>query len=771
MALSYHICDRTSLHIPLSSINGCGQHLFRKKTSSVLGILVRAAILHQLPALWNSLLNYRNRQRSLIDLVRQTTRRKAQLPSETTLTEDDEGGLIELLFGIASKIRLDPAILSAWFYPERDVQRDEGATVPSFVGVTRTNAFPLFYLLIEYVYHDGRPGDFARTGLLYLIETASKSKSLEQWMIESDLATIMASGLGALYSRLSTGPPQIEDENLPLIISLSDYERPSTTNVVIPSDSQRNVDAFLSYLMFWQDTLDHCTSAEVSDTLLDHFQVLFLQQLLYPSILESSDVEGGSTASVVTCLYRILTALQHPVLVERILHYLLATTDESSGAVSPTRLPSRMSLSRRKSLTHLALLAGPQSGASPALFSLLDLMILNLKSQSAQTVMASLKLLNVLVQRHHHHAKHALFRTTTLPAKVVLWSISAMNLQLAQFFSLATEIIDDPKIGESYENVLGDVSALLESHSCLAWHGELDVHEWKLHITPSCPLWEELTGAASSFFSNQTMTNLALTEAILSISCCGNMSLDGWLVQMKDSDERAEDGRLTVYSILACLVDQVKQWRLMTPDWEELIILQKAKLVGSDINVTRDKVSNPGDLDEDHAEAARRSRRRGKTLQSEVFGDMDDSEVSSPIVQSQSNGPSSSAAAALFRADYLPAVSFSDASIPTGSVNRRPPVTSQTPLDTRVPLLQLPPSRKASQYLQSQLAEGLKDELASPGLSAGDSAASRSESKSMKSSASLNHVLTNAVILQEFILELAAVIQLRASTFEEVDFE
>lgn len=43
----------------------------------------------------------------------------------------------------------------------------------------------------------------------------------------------------------------------------------------------------MSYLLFWQDTIDHCKSAEVNDTLLDHFQVLFLEQLLYgtqPSI-------------------------------------------------------------------------------------------------------------------------------------------------------------------------------------------------------------------------------------------------------------------------------------------------------------------------------------------------------------------------------------------------------------------------------------------------------------------------------------------------------
>ncbi len=53
------------------------------------------------------------------------------------------------------------------------------------------------------MHHEGRVGDFARTGLLYIIEAASSSIDLEQWIVESDLATLMASGLGALYSQLS----------------------------------------------------------------------------------------------------------------------------------------------------------------------------------------------------------------------------------------------------------------------------------------------------------------------------------------------------------------------------------------------------------------------------------------------------------------------------------------------------------------------------------------------------------------------------------------
>lgn len=67
------------------------------------------------------------------------------------------------------------------------------------------------------------------------------------------------------------------DENVPRIIALSDHAKEETA--LHPALSEA-MDAFMSYLLFWQDTIDHCKSAEVNDTLLDHFQVLFLEQLL-----------------------------------------------------------------------------------------------------------------------------------------------------------------------------------------------------------------------------------------------------------------------------------------------------------------------------------------------------------------------------------------------------------------------------------------------------------------------------------------------------------
>ena len=191
-------------------------------------------------------------------------------------------------------------------------------------------------------------------------------------MIESDLAPQMASGLGALYSRLSRQSATLSGQTpAPPIVLLSDHAESIALIAEPPPEMQQDNKAFFTYLAFWQDTLNHCKSVEVSDTLLDHFQILFVQQLLYPSLLESSDVEGGSTAAVIDHLSQILRALHHPQLVDRILRYLLASPNMPLHPRERSHRRQRMSVSRRKSIDHLKALAEIADSPSPNLFNLL----------------------------------------------------------------------------------------------------------------------------------------------------------------------------------------------------------------------------------------------------------------------------------------------------------------------------------------------------------------------------------------------------------------
>lgn len=207
------------------------------------------------------------------------------------LGSDTEAEVVELAFNITTKIRMDRDILPAWFKPERarvdgriGAQSSAQDKLKNFVGRTQKQDFPLFYILMDYIHQEGKVGDFARTGLLYIIEAATSSDSLEQWIVESDLSTLMATGLGALYSQLSRKlvidhPPH----DLPPVLALSDYQHPVSNQEIVSSCStefQLHLQTFLSHLLFWQDVLEHCKSVEIKQTLLEHFQVIFLQQLL-----------------------------------------------------------------------------------------------------------------------------------------------------------------------------------------------------------------------------------------------------------------------------------------------------------------------------------------------------------------------------------------------------------------------------------------------------------------------------------------------------------
>lgn len=198
---------------------------------------------------------------------------------------DTEIRIAEVLFGIAAKIRLQPHLLRTWFRMGAATSDNaHEAGVVRHTGIAAKDAFPLFYLTLDYVHHDGKVGDFARTGLLYVIESAATSELLEKWIVESDLATLMASGLGALYSQLSrklvlTFPK----DSVPAIETLSEataHQVRNDTETTDSQDFQSHLATFLSYLVFWQDTLEHCRSEDIKQTLLDHFKFLFLQQLL-----------------------------------------------------------------------------------------------------------------------------------------------------------------------------------------------------------------------------------------------------------------------------------------------------------------------------------------------------------------------------------------------------------------------------------------------------------------------------------------------------------
>jgi Retinoic acid induced 16-like protein/Family of unknown function (DUF5917) len=715
--------------------------------------------------------------RSLLDLVRYTV-----IGPRAIVDEDTEASLIELLFSICTKIRLDPDILPAWFHPERDRSQAR-----SLQGETRRSQFPLFYVLVQYVHHDGPVGDFSRTGLLYLTETAAKSKPLETWMIESDLAPQMASGLGALYSRLSRQFPPLGEIEIALpILALSDFPQVEGSPQETREHFQRNLKEFLAYLAFWQDTLNHCKSAEVSDTLLDHFQVLFVQQLLYPSLLESSDVDGGSTAAVIAHLTRILLALDHPELARRMLGYLLASKASRTPQDSRKHRP-RLSMSRRKSLDHLAALAEAAQSPSPDLFNLLDLIIMGLKSKHVNTVNGCLKLMTVIISKQHQHALMGLFRTESIDNRSTNQSVESFTNTLIEYFDIAGTISLADTMDGSYQGALADVKERLGIHSCIqALNSEKDDPALPLTVVPGCKLMESLLDLLTNFFGNGTMTNLLLTEALLAVTSCDRITLHGLLMPVPDADPKQTTRN--VKSVLKELAEQVQQWKSVFGDWDSLISKRRRDLSEDDYvavsnvrSVSGQTRASDGDsAARDQGDSSQQSSRpatpRGRSMGSPNFGSIDSALSASPNPRS-TLVPRPLAGSPLRQSNLLKEPEATS-SIRTASNAPSAPDLAELLL-TRVSLVSEKGSEEGSQPLSllTQRLEAGRNLSSEDSLTVVEETGSRAltpnpsenEWQPRPTHASLSHIVTNAIILQEFILEVAAVIQVRGSMFGEVD--
>jgi len=115
---------------------------------------------------------------------------------------------MELLFNITAKVKLNKDLLPVWFglmrQPEQEGVEEEVHTPlskPNVVSNCRVD-FPLCFHLVEHAYRQDS-GDFARTAILYIVDLSSKVPALEDWITNSDVFDLLASGLGALYSQLS----------------------------------------------------------------------------------------------------------------------------------------------------------------------------------------------------------------------------------------------------------------------------------------------------------------------------------------------------------------------------------------------------------------------------------------------------------------------------------------------------------------------------------------------------------------------------------------
>ncbi|KXT07040.1 hypothetical protein AC578_7289 [Pseudocercospora eumusae] len=741
--------------------------------------------------------------------------RKVIESGEVLVDTETETSILELLFTIAAKIRLQPSILPVWFQSTAKPELEDVFVreKKSFVGITQKDDFPLCYIFIERVHHEGRIGDFARTGLLYIFEATGRSVDLEEWVLSSDLPTLMASGLGALYSQLSRELSILHaDAELPAVLAMSDYSTTHPRATAESAFSQRHkshMTTFLSYLAFWQDVLDHCRSADVKQTLLDHFQILFLRQLLYPSILQSSDTDAGSSVAVLSYMSAILDALEYPDLLHMILVYLLAIDEERAAAITapqahaksnhPPRSPT--TIRRRQSLILLNTPKDPNDIVEPVLFNLVDLITNNVESNNSQSVFAALRLASTLITRQKKYAFGTLLKMNETASLATVRTIGALETEIEHYSKLAESLHPHYSIDFAQAQLSEDVRYTIESQiPALPTTDDHTEQVCGLVLLDNDPLLRTMRALLRTFYTNSVDVNLALTHAIISIAQCVEIRLDSWIAIAPsaysfseqihapakpwqahlDEDElskweamntalrqpilRPETSPLLLQELLI-LVSELDVVRATVPNLDQLIagrkvMLQASPVDSSNMGESTSIMNSPhsaqatlavhGASHRDPRSASRSSRARGRTdVESLSHGNTG---LSTPEPESASASASTTASRTTSKARAAEA----GTSPPTRSIFRPPPPETPSTTDVLMQIVTFP-ARESTRQSSSEDSDKVH--------STSDNATSTMRS------ASLNHVLTNVVVLQEFVLELTAVLQVRAAVLREKEVQ
>lgn len=597
---------------------------------------------------------------------------------------------------------------------------------------------------------------------------------------------------------------------------------------------------------------------------------IILTSTRYPSLLESSDVDGGSSVAVLTYLRRILEALDHPDMIHLILHYLLALPDTvmtasgSIAAVSAAR--------KRKSMDLMTMMKTQDEGSTPALYNLVDLIQGSLRSHNEQTISVTLQLVSSILRRHHRYAVTTLLWTSQVHAHGAQRTIGAHEMETESLLTLAGNIGGDDNFDEIYENHIKDCMAAIESHPCSvaliapkSTNGTSKYpgsqasipgapRDLRSHtLSPDDPMLRTILTILATFFTNAIETNLSLTGTIVDLATCGYMRIDGWLLpdpskyvyenDEEDSPEPAPLGTLgeddfqerkqlealkkarrapkrtesqipAILMHLKQLVDQVLAYRTEIPRFDELLQQRReAFQAASSANATPipARFSTPRSGNDSAAASRSSSPPRPSALDSlaqRIFPELgtpsrsraqsprgrNPQEMTTggyglgtptikrdgpsppqfPMSQETSRGSSRAFSPSplrdnnqRFRGDSVrdsQVAAF--AAIDQNILTRK--VTQPVPKAT-VGAIPFPNLRSES----GEGSTGVGSERDTENDSTLDSDAEgkqKEDEEDEQKYVSVNHVLTNIIVFQEFLLELAALVQVRAGLFGEVRY-
>ena len=334
--------------------------------------------------------------------------------------------------------------------------------------------FLLFNYLLRFVHREGHIGEFSRAGLLFLMDVAmspgesetetAKSDgnlpifdpindaalALAEYILDGDFSEVLGAGLGAVYSLLPTKlgffrqSATSESDNAMKIGGTglaADEEREQLAsqkeeNLAVGIEDARSpefkakIDHLLKLLMFLQDVLRRnvvnvnasaLVGTAIIQSILDAVRRIFLENVLYPSILECSDTDGSAVA-VMSYIEVMVRTLRDGPLANLLVDFLVSEDNDDPhsrqrphsmltlGADVPlSQLPDdkRMRHRRRQSSAMFLLEMEAPASRKPSdyftsmgRFTLKDLLLSNLRSKSQPTATTALQLFQTMLLYH-----------------------------------------------------------------------------------------------------------------------------------------------------------------------------------------------------------------------------------------------------------------------------------------------------------------------------------------------------------------------------------
>ena len=265
-------------------------------------------------------------------------------------------------------------------FPRQPSPAPSHGTTTSLLPKRPEYEFLLFNYLLQFVHREGQIGDFARAGVLFLMDVAMSphepinrlagedsgppppdtpteepesdpiteaAVALAEYIVDGDFSEVLAAGLAAVYSILPSK----------LRVKAPAYARSNGNSMVLGSTPESGAEAekqeedvgvgnssdpdfkghlehFLRLLEFLQDIIrrnethgDGSVGDAVAESVLDAVRRVFFENVLYPSILECSDNDGSAVA-VTSYIEIMLRTLNNGQLGDLLVRFLLSEDDD-----------------------------------------------------------------------------------------------------------------------------------------------------------------------------------------------------------------------------------------------------------------------------------------------------------------------------------------------------------------------------------------------------------------------------------------------------------